>query len=244
MNPAPPASAPRPRGRFSLIRAVAGAVSDVFGKPLGGLVLGTILLAGALLAGLVWATVAYLVPLIPDASFTLLRWQVNIADAASETAASVAAVILAILLLPTVAMIVGGILFDIAADRVEKLRFPNDPPGRNIPVGEAIWNTVKIAVPALFINLACLPLFLIPGVNLIVFLSVNAFLMSREYFSIAALRFHPWTEVKAMRKRHGAAIFAAGLTCAALLLVPIAQFLAPLYGAALMVRLHKALSAD
>jgi CysZ protein len=79
-------------------------------------------------------------------------------------------------------------------------------------------------------------------VNIVVFTALTALLMGREYFSLAALRFGDWARARELRRRHGGAIFVAALAPALLLLVPVANFLTPLFGAAIMVRLHKALT--
>ena len=91
---------------------------------------------------------------------------------------------------------------------------------------------------------------------MIAFTTLNAFLMGREYFTLAALRFQPHAETRALRRRHGLTIYVAALAPALLVglptLLPIAPFLiplvaivsfpAPLLGAAIMVRLYKQLS--
>ena len=93
-------------------------------------------------------------------------WVRNV-SAAGEFVASLAVVVLAIALSPAISMIVGGVLFfDIAAERVEKK--VGAPKGRMVPVHEALWNNVRIALPALVLNLMAIPLYFIPVVNAIV----------------------------------------------------------------------------
>jgi len=99
------------------------------------------------------------------------------------------------------------------------------------------------ALPALGLNLLFAPLLLIPPLALPVFFLLNATLMSREYFTLAATRFRSFKETNAVRKANGRALLIAGLTCAVLLYFPLLNFIAPLYGAALMVRLNKAFPA-
>jgi CysZ protein len=210
--------------------AVSGAIGDLFGPPLRGLLLICAGLAAALLAALVWAGLTYLVPLIP-----LHGWLGVGADAL----ASVGLVLVGFVLLPVVTMIVGGALLDVAAERVERTRFPADKPGIGMALPKALAAGARIAALALPLNILALPLYFVPIVNVLVYWGLNGFLLGREYFSMAALRFREWPDVRALRRRHGLLIFMGGLALAAIMTVPVINLCAPLFGIALMVRLHK-----
>ena len=215
---------------------MSGAVGDVFGEPLRGLALIAALIAIPLLAAAATGAVAYLIPLIPSLP-GVLGWLTGLV----KFIADLGAIGIGILLWPAVSMFIGGALFDVAAERVEKQRFPADPPGKPPSFGDGLGHAFATALPTLGLNLLALPFLLFPPVGVAVFFLLNAHLMSRDLFTLAALRFRPRKEVKALRKRHGGALFFAGLTCAFLLYFPLLNFLAPLYGAALMVRLNKAM---
>ena len=66
--------------------------------------------------------------------------------------------------------------------------------------------------------------------------------ISREYFQLAAMRFHPPAEAKALRKMHQGTVFVAGLMIAALVSIPIVSLATPLFGTAFMVHMHKRLT--
>jgi CysZ protein len=68
-------------------------------------------------------------------------------------------------------------------------------------------------------------------------------LLGREYFELAAMRFRPAPEAKAMRRRHQTTIFIAGLFIAGFVSIPILNLATPLFGTALMVHMHKRLTA-
>ena len=91
-------------------------------------------------------------------------------------------------------------------------------------------------------NLLALLLLLVPGVNLIAFFVVNGYLLGREFFEFAAMRFRSEADAKALRRRNAGTVFGAGLLIAAVLSVPIVNLLAPLFAAAMMVHLHKLVS--
>ncbi len=93
-------------------------------------------------------------------------------------------------------------------------------------------------------NLIALFLLLIPGVNIAAFFLVNGYLLGREFFEFAAMRFRPEAEAKALRRKHAGTVFLAGLVISAFLAVPLLNLLTPLFAAAMMVHLHKMISAS
>jgi CysZ protein len=145
---------------------------------------------------------------------------------------------LAFLIAPT-SSLVAGLFLDELAGLVERDIYPSDRIGRALPAGYAIWLAIRFALLSALVNLIALVLLLVPGINAIAFLVANAYLLSREFFELAALRYRPLEEVRALRRRHPIRIFIAGLLIAALLAVPVLNLLTPLFGVAFMVRLHK-----
>src|SRR2546430_2103415 len=80
---------------------------------------------------------------------------------------------------------------------------------------------LKAAVLTLVVYLIALPLVLFAGLGVIVFFIANAYLLGRIYFELAAMRFHPVTEAKRLRKTHQATAFTGGLFIAAFVSIPI-----------------------
>jgi CysZ protein len=70
-------------------------------------------------------------------------------------------------------------------------------------------------------------------------LLVNGWLLGREYFELAALRHLPEAAANALQRKHGVAVFFAGLLISVLSVIPVANLFAPLYGSAFMVHLFK-----
>ena len=75
------------------------------------------------------------------------------------------------------------------------------------------------------------------------FFIATAWLLGREYFELAAMRFRSPEEAKAMRKDNATTVFMAGLIIAAFVSIPIVNLATPLFGMAFMVHMHKRLSA-
>jgi CysZ protein len=152
-------------------------------------------------------------------------------------------VIALIYILPAVSALVAGFFLDDAAEIVERTDFSGEPPGRPLPAGRALFYGFRFAGLALLVNLAALMLIFIPGVNIVAFFGANAYLLGREYFELAAGRFRPLQEAAQMRREHRLTVLLAGAMVAGLVLVPVLNLLTPLFGVALMVHVHKRLSA-
>lgn len=138
--------------------------------------------------------------------------------------------------------LVAGFFLDDLAERVEHEVYPPDAQGTALPVGQAAWLAARFAAVSLGVNLVALVLFLLPGVNALVFFVANAYLLGREYFELAALRYRPIEEVRVLRQRHALVLFLCGLLIAAFVAVPVVNLLTPLFGVAFMVRMHKLLA--
>jgi CysZ protein len=148
---------------------------------------------------------------------------------------------LAFLLAP-VSSLVAGLFLDELAEIVEREIYPPEQTGRPLPAGYAVWLAVRFALVSALVNFIALLLLLVPGVNAIAFFVANAYLLSREFFELAALRYRPFEEVRFLRRRYRLRLFIAGLLIAALLAIPVLNLLTPLFGTAFMVRLHKRLA--
>ena len=152
------------------------------------------------------------------------------------------ALVLALLIAPVTA-IVAGLFLDDAAETVERVAYPQDPPGRPVPAIPALVMSLKFLFVVILGNLLPLLLLLIPGINIGAFFVVNGYLLGREFFEFAAMRFRSVEEAKLLRSRHSGTVFMAGLLIAGFLAIPILNLLTPLFAAGLMVHLHKALTA-
>ncbi|MFK0385529.1 sulfate transporter family protein [Rhizobium sp. RM] len=152
------------------------------------------------------------------------------------------ALALALLISPVTA-IIAGLFLDDVAEVVEKRDYPDDRPGHALPLGEAMLSSVKFFGVIIAGNIVALFLLLVPGVNLIAFFLVNGYLLGREFFEFAAMRFHPPAEARALRAKHRTTVLMAGMVIAGFLAVPFLNLLTPLFAASMMVHLHKAVTS-
>lgn len=165
----------------------------------------------------------------------ILLWFVSIA-------AGLGIVLGAVFLMPAITSLVASVFVDDVADIVEREHYPAEKPGVALPVGRAIIEGSKTALLTVLVYLIALPFVFIAGAGFIVFFIATAWLLGREYFELAAMRFRTPEEAKLMRKQNGATVFMAGLFIAAFVSIPIVNLATPLFGMAFMVHMHKRLS--
>ena len=146
------------------------------------------------------------------------------------------------LLIAPVTALIAGLFLDDVAEIVEREDYPADPPGRALPLATAVAVSTKFLVLVLLANLLALLLLFIPFVNIAAFFIVNGYLLGREFFEFAAMRFRPEAEAKALRRQYAGTVFLAGLVIAGFLAVPLLNLATPIFAAAMMVHLHKAIS--
>ena len=105
-----------------------------------------------------------------------------------EWLGGLALVVGSIFLIPPVTSLMAGLYLDDIAGQVERIYYPVDPPGKEMPALAAIGAGLKFFLVVLVVNLVALFLLLVPGVNLIAFYVGNGYLLGREYFEMVAMR--------------------------------------------------------
>ena len=171
----------------------------------------------------------------PHAAWATLAWVLSIM-------AGLGIITGALFLMPAVAAFVGSFLVDEIADAVEHEHYPAEPPGRALPFFRALVEGIKIAALALLVYLCALPFVLFAGLGVIILFLANAYLLSREYFELAAMRFRPPREARVMRKSNAIYVFLAGMIIAVFVSIPIINLATPVFAMAFMVHIHKKLS--
>lgn len=145
-------------------------------------------------------------------------------------------------LIAPVTSIFAGIFLDEIAEEVERRSYPDDPPGRELPLMQSVGIALRFFGLVLLGNLAALLLVLFLGLGVVVFFVVNGYLLGREYFQFAALRHVSLAEAENLRLKNQLAIFLGGLLIAGLVSVPILNLLTPLFAGAMMMHVYKALA--
>ena len=161
-----------------------------------------------------------------------------------SVAAGLGIVFGAILLMPAITSLVASLFVDEIADHVEREHYPAERPGMALPFGLAMQEGIKAALLTILVYVIALPFVFLAGAGFLAFFVATAWLLGREYFELAAMRFRPPEEAKAMRRDNAAIIFAAGLIIAAFVSIPVVNLATPLFGMAFMVHMHKRLSGS
>jgi CysZ protein len=148
----------------------------------------------------------------------------------------------ALFLMPTITAFVGSFFVDEVADAVERETYPAEPPGKALPLLRALIEGVKIGLLALIVYLGALPFIFFAGVGVIILFLANSYLLGREYFELAAMRFRAPHEAKVLRKRNAPYIFLAGMVIAVFVSIPVINLATPIFAMAYMVHIHKRMS--
>jgi CysZ protein len=163
---------------------------------------------------------------------SILAWFLSVA-------AGLGIIVGSVMLMPAVSAFVASFFADEIADEVERTHYRADPRGTALPLWRAVLEGGKTALLAILVYLCAAPFLLFAGFGVIIFFLATAWLLGREYFELAAMRFRPPDEAKALRKRYAATVYAGGLLIAAFVSIPLVNLATPLFATALMVHVHK-----
>jgi len=163
---------------------------------------------------------------------SVLAWLFSIA-------ASLGVIVGSVLLMPAVTAFVASFFADQIAEQVEREHYPADAPGVPLPLWLAVLQGAKTALLAIVVYVCAVPFLLFAGFGAVVFFLATAWLLGREYFELAAMRFRPPAEAKALRKRNATTVYVGGLLIAGFVAIPLLNLATPLFAMALMVHVHK-----
>lgn len=215
-----------------MIKAAFTALADLLSPDFRSVLFKAIGLALLLLVAVVAGAVALLDML------KLAPW--GWGNAVIDVAAGLGLTVLAFFMIPPVTALFAGLYLDRIAGLVERKHYPQDSPGRELPMLKAALLGLQFGLIVLVVNLAVLPM-LIFGIGAIALLIANAYLLSREYFELAAMRHMPVEEAKQLRRENSTQVFAAGFIPAILALVPLVNLTVPLFSTSYFVHIFKGL---
>lgn len=167
---------------------------------------------------------------LPDFIISILNWMVGGIVVAA-----------ALILFPAVASIFVSLFLDQIVDAVEAKHYPDETRGPGVPLGQSLLLSIKFSLVVILVNILALPLYLIPGINLIVYYLVNGYLFGREYFELVALAHVSPQDADILRVTNKGKVFITGIVIAFLFSIPIVNFFTPIIAAAAMVHIFKGL---
>ena len=164
---------------------------------------------------------------IDDFSITGLDWLV-------DTLGSLAAVIILVLLLPSFFGLIASFKLDTICSEVEKRHYQDLPPASYKSLIGPLLIGLRFTIILVILNIAVIPLSLIPPVYLISGWFLNGYLLGREFFELVAIMNLNPNQIRILRKKQKLTVFFIGLVLALISMVPILNLLLPLYATALM----------
>lgn len=185
------------------------------------------------LVALVWFGLPYL-------HFFDQHW----ADVGTGLALGIAALVLPILFFPAVVTAIMGAMLDGVADAVEARHYPQLNWPRPQKWAEVVAGTLRFLALTVVVNLAALPLYVVllfTGFAVVLAVTVNGYLLGREYFEVVAARRLDPAQAKLCFRNNLGRLWLAGALIAVLFSVPLLNLVAPVVGTAFMVHLFQSL---
>jgi len=198
-----------------------------------------VLLALALLAGLYGLLVLILSLVTPDQISLPWIGEIGGIHEVLSWASLVVMMVLSVFLMVPVASLFTGLFLDEVTDAVEDKHHPHLPAVRHRSLAETAVQSARFLGVMVVANLIALTfyLFLAPFAPLI-WVGLNGYLLSREYFTMVAERRLTPDDAQRLRKRHRIEIWFAGCLMTLPLLVPFISLLIPVFGVATFTHLY------
>ena len=155
---------------------------------------------------------------------------------------TIGTLVLSWLLFPAIVAAVSSLFLDDVVAAVERRHYPHRLSTPQ-PMGELILVALRFLAVTVLLNLLVLPLYLIPGANIALFLALNGYLLGRQYYEQVAGRHLDPTELRRFRQAHAPHLFLAGVIICGFAAVPVLNLLAPVVATAFMVHVFHRLPA-
>ena len=148
-------------------------------------------------------------------------------------------------LFPVAVTAVVGFFLEAVAGAVESRHYPGRQPARQQAFLAMVRSSLRFACVALLLNLILLPAYLLlllfPPLYLLVFYSVNGYLLGREYFELVAYRRLEERAADDLRRSYRGRVMLAGVVMAFMLTIPVFNLVAPIAATAFAVHLFEAM---
>jgi CysZ protein len=174
-------------------------------------------------------------------SLTLIPWPW--AETLAAIGAGLGLLVAFFFMMAPVTALFAGLYLDDVAGRVEERHYPQDSKGSSLTGYLAVITSLQFALMVLAVNLAVLPL-VFTGIGAIALVTANAYLLSREYFEMIAMRHMTIEDARLLRKANTPRVFAAGFVPALLSIVPVINLAVPLFATSYFVHIFKRVEAS
>lgn len=152
--------------------------------------------------------------------------------------------VLSVFLMVPVASAFTGLFLDDVADAVEARHYPHLPQAPRAGFRDALVDSLRYFGVLVVLNLLGMVLFVFSGgLGIAGLWAINGYLLSREYFTMIALRRMNRDQAQAMRRANLGRIWLTGVLMAIPLSVPVLNLFLPVFGAATFTHLYHRLAA-
>ena len=152
-----------------------------------------------------------------------------------KAGAFVTLIIASLFIFPAIMSGIMSLFLEEIASAVEARYYPGQPEPRAQSIAESIRGALAFAGVTLFFNILVLPFYLIPILNIVIFVLLNGYLLGREYFELVGLRRLDPGAAKNLRKERSGRVLAAGAIIAFLFAIPLVNLAAPIIATAFML---------
>jgi uncharacterized protein involved in cysteine biosynthesis len=216
-----------------MLKAAGRAIVQLLDPALFGVLLVSVIGAALVLLAC-WSGVGALL-----AHMTL--FQAHWLDSVARVAAGVGAFLVTLALFGAVAAVIASLFIGQVARAVERRWYPALPPERRQGAGEQFAASLSFLAATIAVNALALPLYLLWGPNVLIFLGINGYLLGREYFELVALRRVDRRTAVRLRRTHAFQLLLAGMAIAALSFLPLANLVTPVLATAFMLHVFQGL---
>ena len=185
----------------------------------------------AVLLGGLWFALPWLEGQLPASAPGWVRTIVGIVT-------GLGAVLLSAILFPGVVTAVQSALFvDRICAAVEQRHYPALPAPRAPGMVEQLRTSLRFLGMVVGLNLVALPFYFVPGLNAVVFIALNGYLLARENFDAVAPRRLDAAQAREMWRRRRVRFWVAGAVFALLMAIPFVNLAGAIVAAATMTHL-------
>ncbi|WP_099827787.1 EI24 domain-containing protein [Oceaniglobus indicus] len=181
--------------------------------------------------------------LVPDSMILPGVGEVTWVDDLLSGASILVMLVASVFLMVPVASAFTSLFLDDVADAVDRRHYPHLPPGRHVSIGEGLRDSIGFMGILIAANIVALFVYVLTNVAApLIFVTLNGYLLGREYFQLVAIRRMGRDEARALRRRHAGKIWVAGALMAVPLMIPLVNLLVPVLGAATFTHLFQRLA--
>lgn len=164
------------------------------------------------------------------------EWQI-----AAGIVESVIAFVAACFFFPLLLPIIVSFFDDRIASLIEAHEYPDCVLAHPPSFARELWHDIRFSIRVVVLNIILLPLYLVPGLNLVLFYALNGYLLGKQFFTTIATRYVPRDQAAILAQPHRLTIGAAGFLVVFSATIPFANLIAPIWAVALMVHLFHSL---